>query len=309
MLEEFTIDSRDMKTKLHAYQWTPKGEVKAVLIMVHGMAEHMMRYAEFAEYLNAKGIVAAGIDLLGHGKSVRDKEDFGYFCERDAATVVVRDVHRLKKTVQEKYPGIPVYLLGHSMGSFIARCYIERYGTGIGGVILLGGNEQPRSAAVFGRVWISLMAKIKGWRYRSPMITKKVFGSYLDRVGNPSSRNDWIVKRREAIETYEKDPLSGFVFTLNGYDALFTLTLRAGDPKETKKIPKDLKIYIMSGSEDPVGEYGAGVKRMADLYRGLGIRSVKMELIEGDRHELHHEEDRFETFEKVADFVTGKERE
>lgn len=305
MPEEFTIDSRDMATKLQAYQWTPKGEVKAVLVLVHGMSEHMMRYAEMAEYLASKGFVVAGIDLLGHGRSAKTKEDFGYFCERDAATVVVRDVHRLKKTVQEKYPGIPVFLLGHSMGSFIARCYIERYGTGIQGVIILGGNDQNLFAARFGRLMVGLVALLKGWRYRSPFITKLILGHCLDRIENPTGPNDWIVKRREVVEAYTKDPLSGFMFTLNGYDTLLTFTIRAGEPKELDRIPRELPMFMMSGSEDPIGEWGEGVKRMEQLYRKLGMKHVEMKLVEGDRHELHNEEDRYETFERIAGFMEG----
>ncbi len=181
-MEEFRIDSRDMKTKLAAYEWKPKGEIKALMVLVHGMSEHMMRYAEMAEYLNTKGILVAGIDLLGHGKSAPNKDEFGYFCERDAATVVVRDVHRLKKTVQEKYPGIPVFLFGHSMGSFIARNYIERYGTGISGVILQGGGEDPAYKLRIGKFISSFMARFKGDHYRSRFCTAMTLGPYIKSV-------------------------------------------------------------------------------------------------------------------------------
>ncbi len=303
MPEEFTIDSRDMIHKLAAYQWTPKGNPEAVLVIVHGMSEHMMRYNEMAEYLASKGIVVAGIDLLGHGKSVSSKDELGYFCERDAATVAVRDVHRLKKTVQAKYPGVPVFLLGHSMGSFIARCYIERYGTGIQGVLLLGSNDQNRTEAALGKCVIKLVALFHGWHYRSPFVTKLILGHCLDRIDHPESPNEWIVKRKEVLEIYEKDPLSGFIFTLNGYLTLLVFICRAGDPKELAHIPSELPMLIMSGSEDPVGKWGEGVKKLEQLYQRTGLKDIKMILVEGDRHELHNEEDRYETFDRITDFI------
>ncbi|HBB58749.1 MAG TPA: alpha/beta hydrolase, partial [Lachnospiraceae bacterium] len=127
-MREFTIDSRDMKTRLACYAWEPKGDPRAIIVLVHGMGDHALRYTEMAEYFMAEGILVAALDLLGHGSSAATPEDFGYFCEQDPATVIVRDVHRLKKTIQAEHPGVPIYLMGHSMGSYIARNYIERYG-------------------------------------------------------------------------------------------------------------------------------------------------------------------------------------
>ena len=126
--EEFTFDSRDGATKIHAVRWVPEGKVVCILQIIHGMAEYVERYEQLAQYLGEKGILVTGDDHLGHGKSVGEEGAYGYFCEQDPATVVVRDVHRLKKITQEEYPGIPYVILGHSMGSFILRNYLFRYG-------------------------------------------------------------------------------------------------------------------------------------------------------------------------------------
>ncbi len=292
-----------MKSKLQAYEWAPKNDVKAVLIAVHGMSEHMLRYAEMAEYLNSKGIVFAGIDLLGHGKSAPDEKSLGYFCERDAATVAVRDVHRLKKTVQDKYPGVPVFLFGHSMGSYIARNYIERYGTGIHGVILQGGADNRPAKLLFGKGFVNLVGLFKGEYHRSKACTALTLGPCIASVRNPKSPNAWIAKRESVVEKYDADPLCGFIFTVNGYRTLIEFCTRSRDKKLLGSIPKSLPMLIVSGDQDPVGENGAGVKRMYEMYKGLNMKNVEMKLIEDARHEIHNEEMRFEIFDMYADFM------
>ena len=151
--EEFTFDSRDGSTKLHAVRWTPSGKVICILQIVHGMAEYVERYEALALYLGEKGILVTGDDHLGHGKSVGERGAYGYFCDQDPATVVVRDVHRLKKITQEEYPGVPYVILGHSMGSFILRNYLFRYGSGIQGAIICGTGSQPPLLVKVQRSW------------------------------------------------------------------------------------------------------------------------------------------------------------
>ena len=302
-MKEFTIESRDMKTALACYKWEPKGTPKAVLIVVHGMSEHMMRYTELAEYMVSQGIVVAGLDLLGHGKSAPSSDEFGYFCEGDPATVIVRDVHRLKKTVQAEYPGIPVYIMGHSMGSFIVRNYIERYGTGIKGAVIQGGCGTLPAAGIMGKVLSDIAAFFHGWHYKSTLITAVILGPYFKAF--PGDPNGWLTKRKEVVEAYADDPYSGFIFTLNGYHTLAELTLRAGNRKLMERIPKDLPLFIVSGEDDPVGEMGKGVRRMYESYKKAGFSNVKLDIRPTDRHELHNEEDRYQVFEEIRDFILG----
>ncbi|MBO4750346.1 MAG: alpha/beta fold hydrolase, partial [Lachnospiraceae bacterium] len=147
--EEFTIASRDGVHQLHSVKYLPEGAPKGIVVIVHGMAEHLGRYEAFAEFLTERGFLVAGEDHLGHGQSVPEGETYGYFCQMDPATVLMRDVHRLKKTVQNEYPGIPIFILGHSMGSYILRNYICRYGTGIQGAIIMGTGQRSRLAVTF----------------------------------------------------------------------------------------------------------------------------------------------------------------
>ncbi len=304
-MREFTIDSRDMKTKLACYAWEPRSEAKAILVMAHGMTEHLMRYEEMAEYFVSEGVIFAGLDHLGHGRSAPTPDDLGFFCEQDPATVVVRDLHRLKKTIQAENPGLPIYLMGHSMGSFIARNYIERYGTGIQGVILEGGNDTPRYLAFTGRLITDFLSLFHGWRYRSELCRRITLGPCQKAF--PEGPSAWVVKRSEVLERYNDDPYGGFNFTLNGYHTLAELALRAGNKKLIANIPKELPMLIISGADDLVGEMGKGVQRMYDLYKACGMKNVKLDIRPGDRHEVHNEEDRYQVFEEIKDFIFGGE--
>ncbi len=303
-MREFTIDSRDMKTKLACYVWEPKMDAKAILVMAHGMTEYLLRYKEMAEYFVSEGIIFTGLDHLGHGKSAAAPEDFGYFCEQDPATVVVRDLHRLKKTIQAEHPGLPIFIMGHSMGSFIVRNYIERYGTGVQGVIIQGGNDTPKIQGIGGKMLTSFLALFFGWRHRSDLCTKITLGPYMKAF--PGEIAGWITKRSGITDRYRDDPLCGYTFTLNGYYTLSELTLRAGSKKLIDSIPKDLPMLIISGAEDPVGEMGKGVQRMYELYKSCEIKNVKLDIRPGDRHEVHNEDDRYQVFEEIKDFIFSK---
>ena len=149
--EDLYFNSRDREHKLHAIRWVPEAEKPVcILQIVHGMTEYIDRYDEFARYMAERGILVVGDDHLGHGKSVRAGEPYGYFCKHDAPTVLVRDEHRLKKLMQKKYADVPYIILGHSMGSFITRNYLLRYGKGIDGVIIMGTGMPPKPVLLTG---------------------------------------------------------------------------------------------------------------------------------------------------------------
>lgn len=300
-MREFSIDSRDMKTKLACYIWEPASEAKAILVLAHGMQEYLLRYSEMAEYMASQGIIFAGLDHLGHGRSAASRDDLGYFCEQDPATVLVRDLHRLKKTVQAEHPGLPVIVMGHSMGSFIVRSYIERYGTGIQGAIIQGSNAFSKAQGITEKAITRFLAAFFGWRHRSGLCTALVLGPYARAF--PNDNTAWLTRRKEVREKYNNDELSRYIFTLNGYHTMGELILRAGDKKKMAGIPKDLPMLIISGDMDPVGEMGKGVQRMYDQYKAMGFSNLKLDIRPDDRHELHNEEDRYQVFEEIRDFI------
>lgn len=302
--EEFYFDSRDRESKIHAVKWISDVEKPVcILQIIHGMAEHIDRYDEFARYLAKKGILVVGEDHLGHGKSVAEGGTFGYFCEHDAANVVVRDVHRLKKIMQEQYPGVLYLILGHSMGSFILRNYLFRYGSGINGAIIAGTGMQSKGTVFMARTVTAVQKFFLGSKHIGKFVDKASFGSYNKKIENPKTGFDWISREESNVQRYMDDPLCGFVFTLNGFATLFKLIYNCHDPENLEKMPKQLPIMLIAGSDDPVGDYGQGVEKVYRSYLEHGMQNVQMKLYEKDRHEILNETDREMVYDDIYRWI------
>lgn len=291
--EEFYYNSRDGVTKIHAMRWIPDTEkIKGVIQIVHGMSEHIGRYEPLAAFFAASGFVVVGEDHLGHGLSISQDGMQGYFCEDNPASVVVNDVHRLRKITQKQFGNAPYFILGHSMGSFIVRNYITRYGKGLCGAIVLGTGLQSDLFLYSGRIMTRLVGLFKGQKHVSRFLDFCVFGSYNRRIHPVRTKYDWLTKDAQYVDDYLADENCGFIFTVNGFMTLSELIRRIKLPKNMRKVPKELPIYIASGTEDPVGDYGKGVKKSYSLYQKYGVKDITLRLYEGDRHELQNETDR-----------------
>lgn len=302
--EEFYFDSRDGISRIHAVRYSPdQGEITCIIQIVHGMAEYVERYEEFASFLTDRGIVVTGEDHLGHGKSVGEDGTYGYFCRQDAATVVVRDVHRLKKMTQELYPSVPYVILGHSMGSFILRNYMCRYGSGISGAIIVGTGMQSAFLLSLGKTAAWIQKIFCGDRHVSRLIDKLAFSSYNKKIDNPVTKFDWLSRNSENVKKYIDDPLCGFVFTVNGFRTSFELISRIRKRENLEKIPKNLPVLMVSGADDPVGDYGAGVRKAYESMKSVGISDITLKLYDRDRHELLNETDRAMVMQDIYDWL------
>lgn len=290
--EEFYFLSRDNETKIHAVKWIPDLEPVCILQIVHGMAEYAERYERLAEVLTRNGILVTGEDHLGHGRSLGADGCKGYFCRQDPATVVVRDVHRLKKTVQEQYPGIPYLILGHSMGSFILRNYLCRYGAGIDGAIIMATGMQPEATVRLAKALAKLQGMLYGEKHVSRLLDRLAFGSYQKPFKDGVGQMDWLSRSREEVQKYADDPLCGFVFTVNGFSTLFELISRLYDSACEEKLPKELPVLFMAGDQDPVGDCGRAVRRVAEKYKNCGMKQVDCIIYPGMRHEILNENER-----------------
>lgn len=305
--EEFYFDSRSGADKIHAVRFLPDdGQVKCVVQIIHGMSEYAQRYEEFAEYLTNKGFAVTAEDHLGHGKSVPEGGCYGYFCKQDPATVVVRDVHRLKKMTQKEYPGVPYVILGHSMGSFILRNYMYRYGTGINGAIIMGTGMQPGALLKVSKVIAGVQKLFCGSKHVSKLMDNMVFGSYNKRIDNAGTDKDWLSKDEAVVERYIADPLCGFTFTVNGFATLFELIARSQKKENLDKIPKELPVFMVSGAEDPVGDYGEGVRKAYDSLETAGMQNMVLKLYETDRHEVLNETDKAVVMQDIYDWISEK---
>lgn len=304
--EELYFDSRDGIHKIHAVRYTPdSGEVHCVVQIIHGMSEYIERYEEFARFLTEKGIVVTGDDHLGHGKSVPKGDTFGYFCEQDPATVVVRDVHRLKKMTQALYPNVPYVIVGRSMGSFILRNYMCRYGTGISGAVIMGTGMQPAGLIGISKALAAVQKVFCGSKHVSKFLDKAAFGSYNRRFEPVRTKFDWLSKNAENVDCYIADPLCGFTFTVNGFQTLFELISRIQKSENLEKVPKELPVFMVSGEDDPVGDYGVGVKKAFASLQEAGLENMQLKLYEKDRHEILNEDDRDVVMQDIYDWIKG----
>ena len=301
--EELYYDSRDGINKVYAMYWIPDGTITGILQIIHGMSEHIGRYDDFASYMAGRGILVAANDHIGHGKSLKDDKDKGYFCESDSVTVVTRDVHRLKKITQEKYPGLPYVILGHSMGSLILRNYLFMYGKGIDGAIIMGTANHGGLEIAGGKLLLKLIAAFKGWRYRSKFADSIVNGNANARIADKRTDFDWLTKNESIVDKYIEDDLCGFLFTVNGLYMIIECVGKLNNKAAIDTIPKDLPLLIVSGSEDPVGSYTEGVKAAYEGYINAGMKNVSLKLYPGDRHEILNETDNDKVYADMYEFV------
>lgn len=304
--ENFYFDSRDGSSKIYAVCWIPEEEPKAVLQIVHGMAEYVERYNEFAVKMTKRGFLVTGEDHLGHGKTVPEGGTYGYFCKNDPATVVVRDVHRLKKLTQKKYPGIPYFLLGHSMGSFITRNYLCKYGSGIDGAVIMGTGMQPKPLLILSKTIAAVQKVFYGPKHVSGLIDRGGFGNYNKKISNPRTSVDWLSKEESRVDAYVEDDKCGFVFTVNGFQTLFELIWRLYKKENLAAMPKELPVLFASGTEDPVGDYFEGVQRAIDSFKEAGMKNITVKKYETDRHELLNETDREQISNDICRWLEEK---
>ena len=307
--EELTFESRDGQSKIHAVRWIPEGKVICILQIIHGMAEYIERYEEVAQYFAQKGILVTGEDHLGHGKSVTEYGTYGYFCHQDPATVVVRDVHRLKKMTQEDYPGIPYVILGHSMGSFILRNYLFRYGTGIQGAIVCGTGSQPKALIKCSKALAAIQGAFLSQKHVAKMLDKIAFGNYNQKITDRRTDFDWLCRDAKVVDAYIRDPLCGFTFTVNGFLTLFTLIDRLNNPENIRNMPKDLPVFFIAGERDPVGNYGEGVRKAYETFERAGMEKLSLKLYPEDRHELLNELDKYQVYEDLYPWIVERIRE
>ncbi len=261
---------------------------KAIVQISHGMVEYIRRYAPLARFLAAQGYVVCGNDHLGHGDTSGTTGKDGYFAKKDGARCVLNDLHTMSQKARSHYPGLPLYLLGHSMGSFFARWYAEKWGGELAGLIL-SGTAGPNPAAGAGLAIIRLFTAFKGDTARSAFIENMAFGTYCKRIEAPVTGKEWVTSDPDILAAYVADPKCSFTFTLNGYRGLMEVLSTVNRPAWFTGLPASLPVWLFAGDQDPVGNYGAGVQLVYDRLVAAGMRDVSITLYPGCRHEVHNE--------------------
>ena len=299
--EVISFDSADGRSKIAGYIYTENHvEPKAVIQLSHGMCEYAERYEWLANFFTGRGYIFAGNDHLGHGSSSEPSE-YGIFDEEH----VEMDLKKMNDILREKYPLLPIILYGHSMGSFFARWYAERYPDTIDGLII-SGTAGPSVKNVLGRALAGFIARTHKEGYISKFLVKLSFGSYLKRIPDAKSTSDWITHDRAVIEKYSKDPKCNFIFPAKGYHSLLTALTVVSRKEWAKSLPKDMHILQIAGAEDPVGDYGKGVRKVTKMLRDAGIKDVTEYIDEKGRHELHNEINKSEIMRKVVSWLDDR---
>ena len=300
MKNEFYFPSRDGNTEIHTIEWKPEGDIKAVVQLCHGMVEYIDRYDDFANYLSEHGYYVVGNDHLGHGKSVQNRNEYGFFQEKYGNACVIGDMHTLRTRTQKKYPDVPYFILGHSMGSLLTRQYIQMYGQGLAGAAIIGVvADQPMPLIKVGRGLCKLTASVKGWHYRSKLVDYMSVGHFNDAFKPARTRADWVTSDQKKLDEYVADPLCSFTFTVNAYYHMFGGMEKIVKKESAYLIPKSLPMLVMAGEEDPCGNFGKGVVKVYERYKKAGIKDIEMRLYAGDRHELINETDRTQVYEDL----------
>ena len=267
------------------------------------MSEHAGRYDEFARYLVSRGYVVCATDHIGHGKSVADPADLGHM-PVDGKEILIEDVHELRKTVTARYSRqTPYILFGHSMGSFITRAYLARYGEGVAAAILSGTGQQPYLLSKGGNALARILARMKGPTYRSALLESMGAGSFAKQIENPRTTHDWLSVDPAVVDAFESDELCGAPFSVGGYATLTDLTGEVVTVACASQVPKKLPVLFIAGAQDPVGACGKGVNAAADLLRRAGVQNVEVRLYEGMRHEILNEPGRAQVYTEVVDWI------
>ncbi len=281
----------------------PEAPITKILVIVHGMAEHSLRYDSFAQTLAHTGFAVFMHDQRGHGKTAGDVQKYGYLGDGVTFERLVDDVHEIVSFAKSQYKDVPVVLLGHSFGSFISQRYIERYGDTISSCALSGTAGPRLPLMTVAKCLAKAVCAIFGEKHISRFLDTLAFGPYLKRIDNPRTKKDWVSRDTAAVDAYNADEACGFMVSSSFFREMFTLLATIHTNSEMQKIPKNLPLYLFAGDADPVGEYGKSVVQLVEAYKKIGIQNITLKLYPDGRHEMLNEINRDEVIKDIQSWL------
>lgn len=304
--KDFYFNSSTGKNKIHARMCVPDAEPRAIVQIIHGIAEYIDRYDEFMSFLADNGIIAVGTDHLGHGKSIESEEQTGFFAYDNGWDYAVRDEEVLRLAMHENYPELPIIVFGHSMGSFMARTLLIRYPDAFNAAIISGTGNQGAALVNGGLFMGNLVTGLKGAHHYSKFLNNLAFGSYNKIYDNPKTEYDWLSRDEANVQKYIDDPLCGFIPSCSLFRDMMTGVKFITNKKNLTAMNKDMPVYFMSGDMDPVGECGKGVQKAYNNFIEAGMKDVSIKLYPGGRHEMLNEINKDEVYTDILAWLGNK---
>lgn len=311
---ETTLESRHDGLRLSLSLRIPD-HPKGILQLVHGMAEHKERYHDFMDYCAEHGYIVAIHDHRGHGASIKDPNDLGYFYQ-DGVQGIIEDVHQVTEYLKTEFPHLPLTLFGHSMGSLVVRCYMQKYDADVNQLIVCG-SPSKRLGAGMGKLIAQILQIFRGGHHRSKLVNQLAFsgynqksaalarqnGSEVDFAKHYPTLNSWIVSDPSVVEAYDADPRDGFTFTLNGFVVLFSLAKQAYRKTGWKMANPNAPIFFVAGADDPCIISHQDFQKAVDFMRQRGYHDVKSKLYPGMRHEILNEKGKQQVWQDILEFI------
>lgn len=288
-------------TTIKAYVWIPDQDPIAIVQIAHGMAEYAQRYDDFARFLACNGFLVCANDHIGHGGSC-PSERWGLLPE-NADEIMVADMRTLHQKMTQVNGEVPYFVIGHSMGSFLTRVYMSRFGDELAGIVLSGTAQMPQAVSTMGNTLAHLIGRARGMDHRSKFLDGMGAGGYGKKVKDAKTDLDWLNTSDKAVNAYASDSACGFMFSAGGYCALTNLTRTIAQDETARRVPSDLPVLFISGSDDPVGNFGEGPKKAAQQMRDTSHNHVSLKIYEGMRHEILNEPRHAQVYADIHRFL------
>ena len=301
-MEEFYLTSNGTG-RIHCGIWKPQSEPKAIVQLVHGIAEHIGRYDDFATFLTSQGFLVAAEDHMGHGGSI-DGGIQGYF--EGGWMAAVADVKLLHDRISAEYPNLPYYILGHSMGSFLLRTYLYTYPDAVDAAVISGTGWEAPATVKAGLMMCALEEKRIGAAKVSGLLNGMMFSAYNKPFKPVRTPHDWICSVEEVVDRYEEDPLCGFDATVGlARDMLSGIRMNE-DTQNLRKMNRELPVLFVSGGKDPVGRMSQGVLACIDAFKRAGMREISIRIYPEGRHEMLNESNRQEVYQDILSWLEAR---
>lgn len=292
--------SSNGKNMLAGKVYLPDGEIKGYFHVVHGMTEHIGRYDYFMRAIAENGYIAFGYDHLGHGYTAKDDSELGFIAERDGDDLLARDVKVFSDAIKSEYGDHPYFLMGHSMGSFVVRMSTQNYLTP--DKLIVMGTSGPNPIAGAGLLICKLLRAIRGPRHISAFVDNVAFGSYNDHFKEENDPRSWLTNDIEVRKKYDADKFCTFKFTISAMHDLISMNKNCNTDAWFKSVAGKMPILLISGEDDPVGDYGKGIRICEEKLKANGAEVVT-KIYSGYRHEILNDTSRDMTIKDILEFI------